>query len=198
MVYNNPMMIRMISGDVVGVDGNRLIIMTNGGVGYLVTTTNRITALPTETITLYTYLAVREGALDLYGFLDTNELDLFELLLTVSGIGPKSALQILDQADFNLLVDCINLDDATRLTKLSGISKKTAEKLVLGLRDKVTHLVSQTRRETAIDSNLYNDAFDTLMTLGYNPTSIRNVLDALSEYTTTSDLVTEAIRRLHH
>lgn len=191
-------MIRMISGDVAFVDGNRLVIMTSGGVGYLVTTTNRVTALPTETITLHTFLAVREGALDLYGFLDTNELDLFELLLTVSGIGPKSALQILDQADFNLLVDCINLDDATRLTKLSGISKKTAEKLVLGLRDKVAHLTSRTRPETHIDTTIYHDAFDTLMTLGYNPTAIRNTLDTLTDFTTTSDLVTEAIRQLHH
>ena len=192
------MMIRLISGSVANVSGNRLVIMTAGGVGYLVTTTNRVTTLPNDQITLNTHLAVREGALDLYGFIDSQELDLFELLLTVSGIGPKSALQILDQSDPNFLIECITLDDAPRLTKLSGISKKTAEKVVLGLKDKVGHLSDLRMKDSMNNNVVYDDAFDTLMTLGYNPTAIRTTLDSLSHLTTTSDVVTEAIRRLHN
>ncbi len=190
-------MIRMISGEIASVSGNRLVILTAGGVGYLVSTTSRVLAVPHDNILLYTHLAVRESALDLYGFTNTSELELFELLLSVSGVGPKSALQILDQADPALLVECINLDDATRLTKLSGISKKTAEKLVLGLRDKVHHLADIRTRDTHVDGAVYDDAFDTLMTLGYNPSAIRTTLDELQHLHTTSDIVTEAIRRLH-
>jgi holliday junction DNA helicase RuvA len=189
------MMIRHITGTVFSVEGNRVVIATASGVGYLVSTLSRLAVLPHDAITLYTHLAVRETALDLYGFATTTELELFELLLTISGVGPKSALQILEQADPELLVTSISQNDPVHLSKLSGIGKKTAEKIVLTLRDKIEAFVLTTTAAAPTDA--YQDAFDTLITLGYNPQQVRQVLDTLvGEFPTTSLMVKEALRQL--
>lgn len=195
LVYNIMYMIRLLSGTVAEVRGSTIILETAGGVGYLVTVTHRLIVLPGEQLRLYTYLAVRETALDLYGFITLEDLDLFELLLTISGIGPKSALQIMDQADRALIIESITLEDPAHLTKLSSISKKTAEKIILGLKDKIdTSLVvpSATTREGTV----YQDAFDTLVTLGYNPQAVRQILDTMTTHTSTSAVVSEALRHL--
>ena len=195
LVYNIVTMIRLLSGTVADVSTNTIILETTGGIGYLVYITTRFITLPNEQIRLYTHLAVRENALDLYGFISIEELQLFELLLTISGIGPKSALQIMDQADCALILEAISLEDPLHLTKLSGISKKTAEKIVLGLKDKIDTKVMVTN-SAGRDGTIYQDAFDTLITLGYNPQSIRQVLDSIGTQTTTSLMVTEALRQL--
>jgi holliday junction DNA helicase RuvA len=186
-------MIHLLAGNVAAVAPNQLVIMTAGGVGYGVGVTNRLLAVPGEAITLYTYLAVRETALDLYGFTDPADRELFLLLLTISGIGPKSALQIMDQADRALIVEAITLEDPLHLTKLSAVSKKTAEKIVLGLKDKIT-VVLETGPKTPVHDTVYQDAFDTLVTLGYNP--IRQVLDQMVDFPTTSIVVSAALREL--
>src|SRR3989344_4093431 len=124
-------------------------IISAGGVGYKVFATRELLLtlsagggsasggkLETE-VSVWTHLAVRESILDLYGFVSEEELRLFELLLTVSGIGPKSALAILDIASVETLRSAISAGNASYLTKVSGIGKKTAEKIVLELRDKV-------------------------------------------------------------
>jgi holliday junction DNA helicase RuvA len=193
LVYNRTTMIRLISGTIIDTTGNSLIVETSSGIGYLVAVTHRLLALPGESIRLYTHLAVRETALDLYGFVTPEELTLFELLLTISGIGPKSALQIMDQADRTLIVEAVAAEDPLHLTKLSSISKKTAEKLILGLKDK---LDTTTITPTPVRGSHYQDAFDTLITLGYNPQSVRQVLDTIGEKDSTSVIVTEALRQL--
>lgn len=193
LVYNRNTMIRLISGTVVETSGNTLIIETPSGVGYLVAVTHRLIALPGEIIRLYTHLAVRETALDLYGFVNREDLDLFELLLTISGVGPKSALQIMDQADRSLIVEAVAAEDPLHLTKLSSISKKTAEKIILGLKDKLDTTIIPT---TPVRGTVYQDAFDTLVTLGYNPQSVRQVLDAIGTGDSTSVIVSEALRQL--
>jgi Holliday junction DNA helicase RuvA len=189
-------MIRLLSGTGADVSGNTLILETAGGVGYLVAVTHRQGALPGEHIRLFTYLAVRETALDLYGFTSEDDLRLFELLLTIAGVGPKSALQIMDQADRALIVEAITLEDATHLTKLSSISKKTAEKIILGLKDKIDTTFTSLQVTQPRTGTTYQDAFDTLVTLGYNPQAVRQVLEAIGEQPTTSALVSEALRRL--
>ncbi len=194
LVYNISTMIRLISGKVSWTNGNQIIVETASGLGYLVAVTHRLLALPDEEIRLYTHLAVRETALDLYGFTTTADLELFELLLTISGIGPKSAMQIMDQADRRLIAESIKLEDATHLSKASGLSKKTAEKILLGLKDK---LDTSQIVDTNAYSSVYQDAFDTLVTLGYNPATVRATLDSLELKETTSAVVTEALRKLN-
>jgi len=186
-------MIRQLSGTVLSHDQHYLIIDTPNGVGYLVYTTNQHTWSRGETITVHTHLAVRENALDLYGFSTPTELEFFELLLTIPKIGPKSAMAILDQASLELLIECIQQQDEGRLTKLSGLGKKTAEKVVTSLKNKLPPHLHDTG--VAATSNEYQDAFDTLVTLGYNPNEVRLVLETLRAETT-SELVTQALQRL--
>ena len=177
--------------------GTTGIVVLVGGLGYQIHTTKKSAFLPHDIVALHTYLAVRETALDLYGFTSPLELDCFELLLTIPKIGPKSAMQILDQADVSLLLEAINLEDPAHLTKLSGISKKTAEKIVTELKGKVGLLsyVSSSVAPAA-NSESYNDAFDTLLTLGYNPINIRRVLEEIGSGESTSMLVRQALQKL--
>lgn len=111
------------------------IVLDVHGVGYVVAVSGRAHYLSGQETTLYTHLAVRENALDLYGFATNDELSIFEALIKIPKIGPKTALQILSQADLPTLSHAVASDDATYLSKMSGIGKKSAEKIVAGLRD---------------------------------------------------------------
>ena len=189
-------MIRLVSGDVASLDGTGVVVIV-GGLGYLVHTTKKAGIIPGDAITLFTHLAVRETALDLYGFLTEAELQCFELLLTIPKIGPKSALGILDVADVALIVEAVHLEDAAHLSKLSGISKKTAEKIVTELKDKIEKLALVTgSNPPEVPTEAYNDAFDTLLTLGYNPVAVRRVLAEPGAGESTSVLVKQALQKL--
>ncbi|MFN3188225.1 MAG: Holliday junction branch migration protein RuvA [Candidatus Paceibacteria bacterium] len=188
-------MIRMLEGTILRHDASHITLITSGGVGYAVAVCTHDTILDHESTRLYTHLAVRETALDLYGFTTPELLTFFELLLTIPKIGPKSALQILDQATITLITEAVKLGDATHLSKLSGIGKKTAEKIVMSLKDKLEHLpLPSTIADTK--NPYYQDAFDTLVTLGYTPSDVRSALDNTTEATSTSDLVTRALKDL--
>lgn len=186
-------MIRLLSGTITDSQARTITLMTDSGIGYIIYVPSRSVYQNSEKITLHTHLAVRENALDLYGFKSTAELQWFELLLSVPKIGPKSALVILDQATPELLAECISQNDAGRLAKLGGIGKKTAEKIVQELAEKVPPELAAT--DTPTHTPHYQDAFDTLITLGYNPNDIRPILDELSG-DSTSTLVTQALKRL--
>jgi Holliday junction DNA helicase RuvA len=175
-------MIRHIQGTVADVHPLYVVIDVHG-VGYLVHTTAKTGCVLNEKIKLHTYLAVRENALDLYGFTTAEELSFFVLLLTLPKIGPKSALQILSQAEVSLLQSAILSQDATHLSKMSGITKKTAEKIVLGLKDAFdsvgysygTDVISTTSEQSAFTS----DTIDALITLGYPQADARKAVQQL-------------------
>jgi holliday junction DNA helicase RuvA len=187
-------MIRFIEGTVLSADGGRIVVGTASGIGYLVTITTATGYELHHAIQLYTYLAVRETALDLYGFSTSAELQVFELLLTIPKIGPKSAMQIMDQTSLSVLLEAIDANDPNHLTRLSGMGKKTAEKVVAHLRDK-RDLFPISIQATPTTSQTYQDAFDTLVALGYNPADVRTTLDTITT-STTSDMVKEALRAL--
>jgi len=135
-------MIGFVEGTVRAIRENHCIVLVggpDGGVGYKVfTTKENLSRLKLDApIDFWTHLAVREDILDLYGFRDEDELGSFTLLLGVSGIGPKSALGILDVASSETLRSAIASGNASYLTTVSGIGKKTAEKIILELKDKV-------------------------------------------------------------
>ncbi len=133
-------MISHLNGTLARLDLRYCIIDVNG-VGYKVFITGGVVEHVSHNIgqpvTLCTYLAVRETALDLYGFLNAHDLEMFELLLTVSGIGPKSALGIMNIASTESIREAAITGDISYLTKVSGIGKKTAEKVVLELKEKI-------------------------------------------------------------
>ena len=151
------------------------IILDVSGVGYKIHTNTAVLNNKTgEVLEFWTYLAVRENALDLYGFEKKEELDFFELLLTVSGIGPKSALGILSVATIETLKKAIATGDTSYLNKVSGIGKKTAEKIVIELRDKL-----HAHKGEGESSNLLrgeSDVVEALKTLGYSQNEARDAL----------------------
>jgi holliday junction DNA helicase RuvA len=169
-------MIGTLSGTVRHKDLHVLIVDVSG-VGYKVhaTTDTTLEATPGEAIFLWTYLSVRENALDLFGFLDKGTLDVFELLIGISGIGPKTALSILSVASPEMLRQAVASEDTTYLTKVSGIGKKNAEKIVLELRDKLV----TTSADKRSDMRAEGDVYEALLSLGYDERDIREVLKKL-------------------
>lgn len=148
-----------------------------GGVGYKVFlsayTFGKVAALPEVDLFIHTY--VREDTLALYGFLAAEELDMFELLLSISGIGPKAALGILSIATPKTIRTAILNEDASILTKVSGIGKKTADRVILELKNKVADLPAGEKEEAVVDS----DAIEALLALGYTVTEAREALKAV-------------------
>lgn len=152
---------------------------------------------------IWTYLAVRDDALDLYGFLSKKEKDFFELLLTVSGIGPKSAQNILSLASYETLSNAIRSGSLAHLVKVSGIGKKTAEKIILELKDKMALFGSERGEHGEHDessSAMYNeiDAIEALKALGYSAEEAREALKKVSvETKETKDKVKAALKILN-
>lgn len=165
-------MISHIKGIIIHKD-LRFIIIDTGGVGYKVfTTSDTINNIKMgKEVSMWTHLAVRENALDLYGFLSLEELNFFELLITISGIGPKTALGILNVASINTLRNAIGSGNTSHLTKVSGIGKKNADKIVLELKDKIGIFESDN-----IPLQDETDAMEALISLGYSQTVVRDVL----------------------
>lgn len=170
-------------------------IVSAGGVGYKVFATRELllTLKQDNETSIWTHLAVRESILDLYGFSNEEELRLFELLLTVSGIGPRSALAILDIASVETLRSAISAGNASYLTKVSGIGKKTAEKIVLELRDKVG--VSIDGSGAALQGD--EEALEAMRALGYSQTEARDALRKVpQEIERSNERLREALRIL--
>lgn len=184
-------MIRQLTGTIGRFETTSIIFSVNG-VGYLVFTP-RPNEWPTATeVTVYTHLAVRETALDLYGFATTSELELFELLLTLPKIGPKSALQIMSTTSLELITEAVTNEDAGQLTKLAGLGKKTAEKVVAGLKDKLAPLtLPGTSPIETTNATWQRDAIDALIALGYPEVDARKTVQALPATISTSN---EAVR----
>lgn len=187
-------MIGKIAGTVVARNETRVIVEF-GGVGYIVYT-NGLRHTVGEDVSFWTHLAVRETALDLYGFVSEDELEVFELLLTVPKIGPKSAAQILAQTDLTTLRQAVAEQDSGHLSKLSGIGKKTAENIVLGLKSKAEEWSIAYTAE-APPSHFQQEAIDALITLGYPHKDARDAVKGLSsDITTTNSAITAALKQL--
>ena len=186
-------MIRRLSGTVVMHDLGHIVLDVNG-VGYLIYISNETekTFVGKKDISVWTHLAVRETSMDLFGFADQEELSLFEMLIGVSGIGPKSALAILSLASPDLLQRAIAQSDLSYLTKVSGIGKKTAEKIILELKDKIG-------RSGFEGAELSGDAdvLEVLTSLGYSHNEAREAVKNIpAEASGTSERVKEALKKL--
>ncbi len=188
-------MIAHLSGVVLEVNTTDLVLEVSG-VGYRIFCTKKIlTSAQTETpLSLWTYQAVRENAIDLFGFKNKPQLVFFELLIGISGIGPKTALSILDVASVETLQQAILSRDTSHLTKVSGIGKKNAEKIVLELRDKIGAGVSASG--TGVSSG-DSDVIDALCALGYTPDDARDALRGIpTELKSTEERIKAALKQL--
>lgn len=196
-------MIRHISGIIADTQPNYVVIDVHG-VGYLVYTTSKTSFVLNEEVILHTHHAVRETAMDLYGFTTLEELSFFELLLSLPKIGPKSAMQILSQADVSLLQSAILSQDASHLSKMSGISKKTAEKIILGLKDAFDTIGysygANPSTEVEGQPALVSDTIDALISLGYPQSDARKAVQQLiaekPQITKVNDAIKEVLKIL--
>jgi Holliday junction DNA helicase RuvA len=162
------------------------VIIDVGGVGYrLFIPLSTFYSLPENgVVSLYTHTHVREDALLLYGFLSLEEKDLFVILIGISGIGPKLAVNILSHIPVAELKNAIATGDVKRLSGLPGIGKKTAERLVLELKDKIGSAFSTEAAKAGAPSpagpssgDLLNDVISALVNLGYKENQARKVLE---------------------
>ena len=153
------------------------LIIDNNGLGYQVFVGERFweAAASGQSIETYLYHSVREDAADLYGFSSLDELSLFELLVSVSGIGPKSALGILSLADVEQIKQAIILGDESLLTKVSGIGGKTAQRLILELRGKIAGLLPAASLDGG-QAAASSDDLEALIALGYSAPDARRAL----------------------
>lgn len=188
-------MIRFLEGKITERDGKSLILQV-GGIGYEVWVTPEILEkiLPGQEIKLWISHIVREDSEDLYGFLEKSDLIFFEMLLTVSGIGPKSALGIMSLAPTQTIVQAIRSGQSSYLTGVSGIGKKTAEKILLELGDKIGIIEGEKHDGPFIG----NDLLYALESLGYRAHDIRSVLGSINmqDGRETEDYLKEALKLL--
>ncbi len=191
-------MIRSLTGEIANITEQSVTVVIQG-IGYLVATPHTTDFAIGDIVTFHTHLAVRENALDLYGFASEAELDIFELLLSVPKIGPKSGLQILTQATPSLLLTAIHKNDPAHLHKLSGIGKKTCENVVRALEGKAENiaLAGRVDSEHSSLSNAQTDAIDALVALGYDLSTARDTIMALKEDGATANgLVAKALKNI--
>jgi holliday junction DNA helicase RuvA len=183
--YNGVSMIAHLRGKLLAKHPNQAVVEA-AGVGYDVTiTASTFSDLPAVggEVALHIHTHVREDAIALYGFLRASEKLLFEKLITVSGIGPKLAITILSGMAADEMVGAIRGNDVARLTRIPGIGKKTAERMVLELRDKLPQPGPVTASATPTLSNTEEDVLSALLNLGYQRQAAEKALASATKNT---------------
>lgn len=164
-------MISYLKGTVIH-KGLNSVILETGGVGYKILVTPEVLErIAGDTLEIFTYLKVTDTEQTLFGLPDLRTLEFFELLITVTGVGPKMALTILSSAKVEVLENAIANADAALFTRMGGVGKKTAERIILELKTKVSAL------ETAAGRG--SDVYDALVALGYSSREVRDIIPKL-------------------
>jgi len=187
-------MIGKLKGKLVEVDKNVGLIETSGGVFYQVflpfsLISNRLTPNP-SIIELYTYLQVRDDALVLFGFETKQQHDFFKLLLTVSGVGPKTAFSVISYLPLGLLVKSVQSNDVNSFTQVPGLGRKTAMKIILELSSKFKADFDMKNMVLSEDDQTVIDA---LVALGYKTLDAKKILSKLPKNLSVEDKIKEAL-----
>jgi len=196
----NADMISYVRGVLDRKEPSRVAVDVNG-VGYEVfiplSTYEKLPVIGSQ-VKLYTYYHVREDAVHLYGFLSPEEKEIFELALSISGIGPKVALSILSAISANEFRRAIAQGDMRTLTKVPGIGKKSAERIILELKEKVGKIQIEERMEEMLKIESVNDAVAALLSLGASQSAAEYAVyraeRLLGKDARIQDIVTQAIR----
>jgi len=190
-------MIAYLEGTIISKTEKHIILLVNG-VGYKVfVPSDSIQKIQqqNDTVKVFTYLNVREDALDIYGFLTEMEKELFELLITVSGVGPKVALTVVSLGKPEELAGAILKEDISFLTSVAGIGTKIAKKIIVELKDKVIGLSFGASESGYISSD--TEAVEALSSLGWNRKDIREALNRVSpDITEPEARIREALKML--
>lgn len=189
-------MISYLEGKILDKNEKFFVVDVNG-VGYKIFShAGILVKIPeiSQNVKIWTHLYVREDAMDLFGFLDKEELEFFEVLISISGIGPRSALGILEVAPVSSLKQAIVSEDETFFTRVSGVGRKTAQRLILELKTKLAKTVVL---EKGGRFKEMGDAFEALVSLGYKASDVRRILNELpKEIETVEDKVKETLKKL--
>lgn len=195
-------MISYIKGEVIK-KGLDYTVLDNNGIGYYINTSfstlNKI--VEGSHVLIQIYMHIREDVIALYGFLTADEIELFKKLISVNGVGPKAGLSVLSTYEAGTVKEIILKDDAARMSKVPGIGKKTASKIILELKDKVGTLQSLSADETAIISepdSEESDVLNALTALGFNVYEAKKTLDRI-DFTgkTENEIIKEALKNIN-
>lgn len=195
-------------GKVAQINSDSIVLETNG-IGYNIIMSGRDISelIPGDEVKVYTYTSVREDAIWLYGFLDSESLSFFKLLLTVSGVGPKGAMGILTGASVDDIEVAIIAQDSKMLSKLPGIGAKTAARIILDLKDKVSAndvlagVVGdggKAKSAAGVSSGIKAEAAEVLTALGYSASEAMRAINKveINDGLSAEELVTMALREL--
>jgi Holliday junction DNA helicase RuvA len=193
-------MISVIEGNIIENTGGEMVIMTTGGVGYKLFASSRLVEKYSvgSSALIDVYLVVREDALDLFGFYNTSEKELFKNFLSVNGVGPKTALHLLALGTVEEITSAIARGDIDFLTKVSGIGKKTAERIVVDLKSKLIEMGTNYEPvPQEYSRGILGDVIDGLIALGYSVGEARTVVNKLDSNGKTSEqLLKEALQNI--
>ena len=192
-------MIGRLKGNVVDILDNVVLLDVNG-IGYEIEVTStaltNLQVSDTETI-IFTHFVVREDAHSLYGFANQEERDLFRNLIKVNGIGPKLGLTILSSIGPERFIAYVSERDVTAITSIPGVGKKTAERLVLDLKDKLVNGFQTVVPMSPAGNESFQEAKLALVSLGYKPTEASKVLEQIyNEDQAVEELIRAALQRL--
>lgn len=195
-------MISYIKGEVAK-KGLDYIVLENNNIGYFINTSlstlNKLSE--GERTLIVTYMHIREDIIALYGFLTQDELELFKKLISVNGVGPKVGLAILSTYETNAVKEIILKDDAVKMSKVPGIGKKTASKIILELKDKVGTLENIPRGEVkeyvGEINNEVSDVLDALIALGFSSFDAKKTLDSMDlTGKSENDIIKQALKNI--
>ena len=184
--------------------GENHIIIDVTGVGYKVyTSTSTMQKLPQlhQEVKVFTYLHIREDIMDLYGFISQEQLSMFELLISVSGVGPKAALGILSTISASAFALAVVASDAKTITKAPGIAKKLADRIILELKDKIKSQelidMQQTQNDFAVSANESSEAVHALVVLGYSAGEAAKAVQAVqTEGLEVEEIIKQALKKM--
>ena len=197
-------MIAFVSG-ILEMKLNGYIVIDVGGIGYKVYMSDMsIDSLGNlgEKVKVYTHQHVREDDISLYGFLTMEELNMFELLISVSGVGAKSALSILANIEPSVFAVAVITNDTSKLVKIPGVGAKTAARIVLELKDKLKNQDLTAKKESVIQESIVNkeeinEAITALQVLGYNRRDIEKVFEKIDlNNLTLEDMIKDGLKYL--
>ena len=199
-------MIGCLIGEVLALEAPTVLLNVNG-VGYEIDTplTTFCQLKKGQNITLWTHLAVREDAQLLYGFLDAQEKTIFRTLLKVNGVGPKMALGILSTLSVELLIHTVEHEDINTLINVPGVGKKTAERLMIELRDRFKAMSNEVSSSNSTVTQIQftgnsavAEAEAALQSLGYKPAETQKLINAVkADFTEASDIIRAALKSMN-
>lgn len=195
-------MIYSVRGNLILMDAGFAVVEC-GGVGYRVRTsitTQKQLKLNTETM-LYTYMNVREDAMELYGFASKGELSTFKMLIGITGVGPKVALAILSELSSEQIAMCVSSGDSKTLTRASGVGPKLAQRIVLELKDKIKGIAENegfeiSKGSVVVDTGNVPKAVAALAVLGYSAADVTPILSNLDPNMSVEAMIAATLKQM--